>query len=271
MLSIIIPVYNGSSFIETCLQSVLSSTYKDIEIIIIDDGSIDDTYNICQTLVKTDGRIHLYQNQTNRGVSYSKNYGLLLVKGEYVCFVDADDILSTQALELLYQPEYDFICGDFKLIKNNKHVEIKEIPQTKIFNKISLLEEVYNYIDRPRGANILGSNWGKLYKTSILKAHNIRFNEKIFRYEDIEFNLDYTLHINNCLYISDIVYTYITNSQDYGCDLNNFISVLEKMKWFLEQSICSRNRGNELLLSAYMYFFKRELYRQQLLKIGEIL
>ena len=58
MLSIIIPVYNGSSFIETCLQSVLSSTYKDIEIIIIDDGSIDDTYNICQTLVKTDGRIH---------------------------------------------------------------------------------------------------------------------------------------------------------------------------------------------------------------------
>ena len=126
MVSIIIPLYNSEKFIEETINSILNQTYKDWELIVIDDGSTDDSAYFVLKLSETDQRIH-YQYQKNMGVSVARNKGIKRAKGHYVFFLDADDVWQEDNLELKIQfleknKEIDWLFGSINLIDENSKV-----------------------------------------------------------------------------------------------------------------------------------------------------
>ena len=107
-ISIIVPVYNVEKYLSECLDSIINQSYKNIEIILINDGSTDSSLEICQKYQKNDKRIKLI-SQANKGLSISRNNGMKIATGKYIMFVDSDDIIHSRMIEVLY-----------KEIKNNK-------------------------------------------------------------------------------------------------------------------------------------------------------
>lgn len=101
MISVIVPVYNVEEYLPTCIESILNQTYKDLEILLIDDGSTDNSGKICDKYAKEDGRC-IVVHQPNKGVSEARNTGLKHATGEYISFIDGDDYIHPQMLEILY-------------------------------------------------------------------------------------------------------------------------------------------------------------------------
>ena len=98
MVSIIVPVYNSSKYLRKCIDSILEQSYKELEILLIDDGSTDDSRTICEKYASDDVRV-IYKRKKNGGVSSARNQGLALAKGEYIIFVDSDDFLEKEIIE----------------------------------------------------------------------------------------------------------------------------------------------------------------------------
>lgn len=277
MISVIVPVYNGEKYIDRCLNNILSQTYTDIEIVLIDDGSTDDTHKRCQKLSQFNKRILYIHNSINQGVSIARNIGIDNVNGEYICFVDVDDILLPNTLELLYQPSYDLICGNFELTQNNQIINNKYVLclEKTLLNRKQFINKTYEYIQQPIGTNNLYSDvWAKLHKTSIIKQHNIRFHPYMTKDEVVAFSIEYATYVNTCLLIPDIVYkytqieemAYYSKYQKKQGDLVfNMVVTFRKAKDFLRQTHTPDDKSNRLLLSFMNYYLNRYLYYNQLL------
>ena len=280
MISIIIPVYNCEQSIDRCLASVLSQTYSDIEIIIIDDCSTDNSYKKCLSYQRSDNRVKVYRNDINQGVSYSRNRGIDKATGDYICFVDADDELyATNALELLYNPSYDLVCGNFELIRDNEvSIDNKLIwcTQTTSLNREEFLKQTYEYINCPRGTNNLYSDiWAKLHKTSIIKDNNIQFCPHMTKDEGVDFSLEYAIYTYNCLLLPNIIYKYNTTEKmayhyryehGKGNMVLNMVSTFRKAEKLLDETGVEKNKKDKLLLNFMNYYLNRYLYFNDLLR-----
>lgn len=205
-VSIIIPVYNAENYLDRCINSVLVQTYKNFELILIDDFSIDKSLNICKKFAVKDTRIHLLVNEENKGVSFSRNQGLNKAKGEFITFIDSDDWVSKTYLEdfLSFPILNDSIVvqGIFYEFKKNKK---------KIF--FSYPDKSYKVNSSNNGVveNELFHNGcpvAKLYETKIIKSNNISFNESISLNEDHLFVLEYYKYVKNITLLSSINYYY---------------------------------------------------------------
>ena len=143
-ISIIIPVYNCEKYISRCLRSIINQTYKNLQIIVVNDGSTDNTLNICEDIARNDSRIEIYSKE-NGGVSSARNLGLKKVKGDYISFVDADDFLEVNMFsKMIYSlKDEDLIVCNFYIVdeKGNKE-NGKSIPNV-ILNKNETLIEFY--------------------------------------------------------------------------------------------------------------------------------
>ena len=280
MISIIIPVYNGKKHIERCLSSILQQTHTDIEVIIVDDGSTDKSYQKCLEYRKYDNRIRLYQNAVNQGVSRTRNFGISKATGDYICFIDIDDKLYTlDALRLLHHPSYDLICGNFELTKDGELIKDKFVlcAEAIHLNRQDFLEKTYEYLICPRGNNNLYSTvWSKLYKTSIIKENNIRFCENVTKDEDVAFCIEFAMYTSKCLLIPDIVYAFAQEGdQDKqtrydkgkGNMVFNMVSVFKKAEQFLTQAGVSVDKQNSLMVNFMNYYLKRYLYYKGLLDL----
>lgn len=192
-ISIIIPVYNGASHIKRCIDSVLSQDYIGCQIIIVDDGSTDDTLEICYNTVGQN-KYFVILHQENQGVSAARNTGLTYAKKEWTYFLDADDELDTDALEYMRtvaDSSYEWIIMNYR-----KHVEGTE----KIFFGSDISQNEKIYYSKAEFAELLNSGLfmypcGKLYKTAIIKKHEICFPLNIVYGEDIRFNLLYFCYV----------------------------------------------------------------------------
>ena len=154
LISVIIPVFNAEKYISKCLKCVTEQTYKNIEIIIIDDGSKDDTASICYEFKNSDSRIKIFHKE-NGGVSSARNYGITKSKGKFLFFLDSDDLIEPNAIYELYN----------KIIKTNSDIAISNydnitINNSKIINKIKEYNDFQNFICM----NYLWAPWGKLIK-----------------------------------------------------------------------------------------------------------
>lgn len=201
LISIIIPAYNMEKYLENCVKSVLNQTYSDIEIIIIDDGSIDNTCKIEESLSNADKRVKIIR-QRNKGVSMARNAGIEEAKGEYIAFVDADDEIEPEYIETLVlgisKSELATICyssqkDDF----NNSNISRDYNVSSKyMLSKIYSEREVDGYV------------WNKLFKSNIIHANNIRFPEDITIWEDMYFVIRYLMCISNVNINTKILYYY---------------------------------------------------------------
>lgn len=177
LISIVVPVYNTEAYLKKCLDSIINQTYKNLEIILINDGSDDDSLEICREYEKKDKRIKVY-NQKNKGVSYTRNKGIKLSSGKYIGFVDSDDIISLNMYEYLYKSITESnskmsIC-DFTRFSDSPLFE--EVYKSKKLSKITALKELL--IDKEIASHVVD----KLYLKTLFDDIKFPLNKK---YEDI--------------------------------------------------------------------------------------
>ena len=176
-VSVIIPVYNSENYLVECIKSILAQTYKNLEIILIDDGSTDTSPQICDEFAQKDNRIKVVHQQ-NSGVSEARNAGLRIATGQYLIFVDSDDLINSEYIETLMHYNADVVVS-------NSHI-------SGTFSK----QEIIERYDELKG--FVGP-CEKLYNLDVIKG--IKFPPNINIGEDIIFNLDVLSVINNAQYI----------------------------------------------------------------------
>lgn len=199
-ITIIIPCYNVQEYLPKCLESVLNSTFKDIEIIAINDGSTDNTIDILNEYAKKDKRIKVY-DQKNVGQAKTRNRGIDMANGEYLFFLDSDDYIDQELLEKLYNETllgYEIVISGAKKIVDNNIIEIDTFIKYTDDNKI-------NYI-----LNSSGPAW-KLIKKSIITENKLYFYEDHI-YEDIAIVPVWGMYAQKISYVPDTYYYYLIHS-----------------------------------------------------------
>lgn len=216
--SFIIPMYNSEATIVRCLNSILKSFYSEIEIILINDESTDDTLTICKEYAKKNPNLIIIDKK-NEGQGVARNVGLERASGEYVLFMDSDDFLENDAIEkidmMIKRKSADFYIANWK-----KVYEDKTIINSRKNKLIEYLKDDKYFIDNmlyPYKGDSFGSAvWGKVYKSKILKANNIKFkSEREYFSEDLLFNIDYLKCISNVIVSDEVIYNYVQNSNSY--------------------------------------------------------
>lgn len=210
-VSIVIPAYNLENYIVESIQSCIHQTYSNIEIIVVNDGSIDATSNKVQELCKFDNRIVLIDKE-NEGVSKARNVALAVSTGDYVIFLDGDDQLARNAVEVLVEnrgerDKWLIACGRYLVTQKNKKKEIvcttSGVPATELNRREALLEIAsgkYNF----------QSACYKLFELKLIKENNILFNENYSHGEDGLFVYEYLRIIDGVKYITDpLWYIYV--------------------------------------------------------------
>ncbi|MDE6449424.1 MAG: glycosyltransferase [Muribaculaceae bacterium] len=215
-ISIIVPAYNVAPYLQDCLDSILKQTFTDWELILVDDGSTDNTREIGLQNASTDKRIKYYR-KTNSGVSSTRNFGLDQSMGKYIMFLDSDDFCHPQMLELLFDRMKSGVGLSTCLYERfvQKPVELKTISKT-YSRTIYKIPNIYITANR---ANIIHTPWAKLYLRSIIEKYSIRFNENLALGEDLCFNLEYLDKIDSASILEVPLYYY----RDTICSLSKNI------------------------------------------------
>lgn len=209
MISVIIPAYNAARTVRRCIQSVLDQTYTEWEMIIVDDGSKDDTLDICQSY--DNSRIRVLHKE-NGGVSSARNMGLKFAQGDYIAFIDSDDFIESDYLQHLSQGlGYDIVISGFCY---------ENTPESSSFRlKLADREAVGRELSKLINADQLCYPWGRLFKRSIIETYHIRFDEAMRFAEDNVFNWEYLCHINS-LRIDTTQKDYHKSSDEGGAGYN---------------------------------------------------
>ena len=204
MISVIIPVYNAESYLGSCLDSILEQTFIDIEVILIDDGSVDSSGSICDEYAAKDNRIKVYHFE-NRGVTCARLHGISVSKGDWITFVDADDTLPSNALQLLLtvaqNENVDVVSGAARRISPNYN---RLIPLA-LRGKISASE----YSKALLQGKVLGGILGKMFRKSKIREDMFNIPPSIKNNEDLIMNLRIARNIENAFILPyDVVYNY---------------------------------------------------------------
>lgn len=237
MVSIIIPMYNAGKSIEHCLKSLINQTYDNIEIILVNDGSTDNTQKICQDY-KTKHKNIILLNQENSGPSVARNKGIEVSNGRYIQFVDSDDFIDKQmTYKLVSEMSNEIslvICGlkTFYLDAGEKKVINWESDYCGIMEKKIFLEAFWSYYEN----RLINSPCNKLYISDIIKSKNIYFKPKEFMGEDLLFNLEYINQCKRINIINDTLYNYITFNSD-SLTRSYKKNLFENQKMLLEEII----------------------------------
>ena len=251
-IGIIIPMYNVENFIEKCLYSCINQTFKDIEILAINDESKDNTLEISKRFEQKDNRVKVF-NQKNSGVSAARNLGIKNSTAEWLLFLDGDDWLEETALEQMYNEikdsnDIDILVTSFFSNYNNYEKKDMFLNTEKIFfNKNDKLDLIKNCIYKDKlsskssSAN-LGVPWAKLYKKSFLNKNKINFELGLKRMQDMVFNL-YAFYYSNKVKYCNYIYTYHYRLQDksvtnkYSEDFySTSIDILKNINRMLEKT-----------------------------------
>lgn len=252
-ISIIVPVYNAEKYLPDCLNSILGQTYTDFEVILVDDGSTDQSLRIIDKYIAKDDRFHLFQ-QTHRGVSAARNIGLKNVTGDYISFVDADDQIASTYLEDLYHAFDEQVdssmCG-FKKIDLLSYEDCVVIPKKMIESLEDNLIGFYEATNTDWQRYL----WNRMFKHSIIKSNNLRFKEDIFYKEDGLFVVQYLCASNGFVGCVDkVLYYYYRNvtgamSRTWHAFDIKIITNLEAHRLMIE-TIKNRNVSKMVLCKA---------------------
>ena len=202
------PTYNCEKFITDAINSVLAQTHKDFELIAVDDGSSDNTYNLVQEIAKKDDRIKCYQI-SHGGVSRARNFGIEKAEGDSILFIDCDDTWEETLLENCASVlEFDLILFGIRsdFYSDDNTLSYSKISLSRFQNplKVSLSNEIDSVISKYN----MSSPCNKVYKKSILQNNNIKFSENCVYLEDLKFNLDYIQHAKEMYVINQDLYQY---------------------------------------------------------------
>lgn len=289
VVSVIVPIYNAEKYLNRCIESIINQIYTKIEIILVNDGSTDKTKDICNTYKLLDNRIKVI-NQKNMGVSKARNRGIIESTGKYILFLDSDDWLERNAVQILHD---SIIEGNYDLVIAGIILDFTD--QSKDSINISLKNKTYNtsreYLEdfpKYRQCGIFGYSVNKIYKSEIIKKNNIFFDEYTFA-EDLFYMFNILRYFDRIKIINNLLYHYVHNnptslSKSKRDELKTMNLIYDKtVEFLLSMDVYTVNEkyisnGYIESLSNYIlnYVFKekgkintiRYLYKQK--KINEI-
>lgn len=206
-ISIIVPVYNGEAFIERCIQSVVKMQYENWEMIIVNDGSIDNTMDICQKYI-TDKRIKLI-NKKNEGVSVARNTGIVKSTGKYIIFLDSDDFLEENTCTVFNEnmKNSDWCIAGY--IQHNKNRIGKKLPLNQLISNNYTITDFSKVFANLYLGGFINSPWAKCYKRELITTF---FDPELYLGEDLIFNLNYLKNCKKIKNINTTVYNYVIQS-----------------------------------------------------------
>ena len=185
-ISIIVPVYNSDSFLGLCLDSILSQTFKDYEVILVDDGSTDRSGFICDNYAAKDRRFNVFHKR-NGGVSSARNLGIDNATGEWIYFVDADDLLYDYTLEAFVNrisSNIDSVCGGYVRIEEKNGGIIQYSSSRNYEVQVEREDALIDFYEHSYGDLFNGYLWNRLLKADIIKSNNLKFKEDVYIKED---------------------------------------------------------------------------------------
>ncbi len=265
MISVIIPVYNAEKTISKCIDSVLSQIYQNFEILLINDGSPDNSEEVCLRYAESDERIR-YIKKENGGVSTARNLGIDEAKGEYISFLDSDDWIEPQTLKVLMDSAIannaDVVIPRSRMVfcdaKGNFE---KDVYNEDDFDLVVTRETLKDEFENLRKSWALYSTCGRLYKKDLLERYNLRFDKEIKVLEDLCFNLSFVKYAESISHISDVVYNFLVMGiEGYSSKrkYTDFIISNEKvyfaLKEFLEYSNLEFTKSHYDFLIGYWIF-----------------
>ena len=217
LISVIVPAYNAEKTIEKCVNSILKSTYKNIEVIVVNDGSTDRTEGISKELEDNDNRVKVYSKQ-NSGAGLSREYGLNIANGKYVAFVDADDYIEENMYQVLYEQlqrtKSDVCyCGYVKIYMDGKKEYDYPRYEELVYEKKKILKEIIHntvYMSTSNDEQCMNSPVRAIYSMNIIKNNNIHFmSEREVGAEDAIFNYQVLSNVERIAFVNECLYNYI--------------------------------------------------------------
>ena len=200
-VSFIVPIYNASEYLSRSIESILNQSYENLEIILIDDASTDNSKEIIKQYALKDNRIRPIYSEVNQGVSRTRNMGLKSISGDYVIFMDSDDYMIKDAVKIMVEKSIKYnsdLVDSYHLViyKNKSFLEHKPLKEDLVLG------------NKNNTKMLLMSSYitGKLISSKLIK--DLLFNEELRRYEDLVFEHELKLRVNNYCIIKDVLYYY---------------------------------------------------------------
>lgn len=233
IISVILPIYNAEKTLKRCVHSIEKQTYSNLQIILVDDGSTDNSWKICKQLKEIDSRITI-ATQPNSGVSVARNKGLKIACGKWVMFIDPDDMVDANIIATLLanvNTKRDIIaCSCYGIDKSEK-IRAHFFNGNRVFNVdkddlyLQLLDSGYKQTSKVFTA--IGVPWGKIYRREFLEKNNLRFNPKLRRMQDNIFNMYAFYYANSIFYLDQPLYYYhLDHIKQYS---KRHLSMLDKI------------------------------------------
>lgn len=278
MISIIVPIYNIEKYIEKCIFSLINQTYRDIEILLINDGSTDDSLDVCLKWEKLDQRIRVY-SKDNQGVSKTRNFGLSLAKGDYIFFIDGDDWIDKNCLETMMNymnDEIDIVCCEFKEIdENNGDFDLfSHSNQYGILEKNDIIQDYY------LNKLYMKTIWGKIYKKELwnhIKFIDLKYSEDTYAMFEI------AQKTNKLVMLEKAFYNYLQRNEGAShnksiqyyenlsfTNYHNYLKAKEKYKEYITISANDYINFSFVLLKLYIKKKQKEKAKQLIKKMKKV-
>ena len=291
-ISVIIPVYNVEKYLRQCLESIIEQTFRDFEVVLIDDGSKDSSGLICEEYTIKDSRFKTIHKE-NGGVSSARNEGIKASQGEWLYFCDSDDVVNKDGLRIFFEniskeKDIDLVVASFDIVKDNKIQQKSRIQEDVYFQPVDYAKILFTSYNR----EYQGYLWCKLFKAEIIKRNNLFFDTKVFYNEDRLFITEYlTKTERNVLYTPMPVYKYLIretgamNSFDtklgykkYQTDLEAFCKIKKyALIWekkgiskVIDNKILRSFKQNKVLINKYSESPKEEIKELHRLVVSTI-
>jgi len=252
-ISIIVPIYNGEKYLKRCIDSIISQTYKNIEIILVNNNSKDNSLAICKDYKVIDNRIKIFQ-ATNIGISYARNIGIKNSTGTYIGFVDCDDYIEKSMYMDLFNAMVEskdidlVICGFVNKNEDNEIIKIQKVANGIINLQNPAKEFMSLYA---KYGDIEGYTWNKLYKKSVIVENNNQNDIELKIMQDLVFNCEYFLNCKKIKLIDITPYNYFSYPSSNinkikKSHFNNKIKVYEKIQYICEKAQLTKDEYKPL-------------------------
>lgn len=212
-ISIIIPVYNTQDYIERCIRSILCQSFPDFEIVAVDDGSKDASWEVLTRMAATDSRLHIYHKE-NGGVSAARNMAMMYAQGEWYMFVDSDDELTANALSVLYNAAhgsaYDMVIGNYVRVKEDgTAIHPQRFKEATEWTPDEFIETYFHFAPD----QFQGYIWNRLMRASVIREYALQYNASLSYREEGVFQFQYLFRsTRNVRVVPEEVYIYYDRS-----------------------------------------------------------
>lgn len=258
-ISVIVPVYNAEIYLTQCIDSILKQDFTDFELLLINDGSKDQSGVICDEYAKNDKRIKVFHKK-NGGVSSARNLGIDEAQGEYIAFIDSDDYIDSNYISTLTSSTADLVVTGCKILGKNKCIKTEYAYQNSI---LDTKKDIANCLSQTLNQSPFWAPWCKLFKREIIKRHAIYFNMQIRQSEDSIFLQTYLSYCNTIILKSGTAYNYITETgsiykrvlseEEYLYHMRMIYQAYNNItKYFKFRCISFEQEINKIMLLSYL-------------------